>query len=368
MTARINSRCPGLIARTALMLGLLLNSVTGWAQINLSNAAPTATQNFDGMNATLTLPASWRMHASTAAPTYAGASGSVTQQASSGSPVTGGTYNWGTSGTERAVGALTSSGFASPNSLMAFFSNTGTTNITSISVAYQAERYRVNTAAASVQFFYSTDGSAWSPITAGDIAAASFPTGANVYNFSPGLTVPVSAFSITSLAIIPTGSFYLRWNINTTGSNSQGIGIDDVSVTATFVGATPTVGFAAASSSVVEGGTASIGVTMNSSPASNVVVTVVDAGTGTATSGTDYTTFSSTQLTFTPGSYPQTQNVSIATTDDPNAEASETVNLTLSHTGPANAGTVGHALTITDNDTPTVGFAASTSSVTEGAV
>ncbi len=116
----------------------------------------------------------------------------------------------------------------------------------------------------------------------------------------------------------------------------------------------PPVGFALSSSSVAEGGTATVGVTMNTAPASNVVVTVSDAGTGSATSASDYNTFASTQLTFlAAGSYPQTQNVSVVTIDDAAAEPSETVNLSLAVTsGPASLGTSSHALTITDNDGP----------------
>lgn len=209
------------------------------AQINISNNTPV-TQNFDGMAATTTLPANWRIEASNAAPTWAGGSGSVTQQASSGSPTAGGTYNWGTSTSERAVGAMTSGSFASPNNIMAFFSNTGASNITDLTISYDAERYRVNSAAASIQFFYSLNGSTWVAVTAGDIAAASFPTGASAYTFAAPLTINKTGIAITGLSITPSSNFYLRWNLNTTGSNSQGIGIDNVSVTATYAaGCTP---------------------------------------------------------------------------------------------------------------------------------
>ncbi|MFZ1688196.1 MAG: Calx-beta domain-containing protein, partial [Flavobacteriales bacterium] len=155
-----------------------------------------------------------------------------------------------------------------------------------------------------------------------------------------------------------------------TTSNAQALGVDDISIAAVGAGATPTVGFTAATSSVTEGGTASIGVTMTApGPSSAVVVTITDAGNGTATSGSDYTAFPSTQLTFNPGTYPQTQNVSVITTDDPTSEVSETVNLSLAVTsGTAANGTLAHALTITDNDQPVVGFVAATSSVTEGGV
>jgi hypothetical protein len=43
------------------------------------------------------------------------------------------------------------------------------------------------------------------------------------------------------LNIATNGNIYLRWNINTTGSNSQGIAIDNISVTAAFATASPTI-------------------------------------------------------------------------------------------------------------------------------
>ncbi|MBS1945158.1 MAG: hypothetical protein JST98_08180, partial [Bacteroidetes bacterium] len=122
---------------------------------------------------------------------------------------------------------------------MGWYKNTSASNITNLSISYTGKRYRINTAAASVQFFYSLDGSTWTPITSGDIAATSFPTGSDAYNFTPGLVVTVPSFNISGLSIIPNDDFYLRWNINTTGSNSQGIGIDDISVTATLGPASP---------------------------------------------------------------------------------------------------------------------------------
>ncbi len=162
----------------------------------------------------------------------------VGAQVSSGSPTTGSTYNWGSTPSERAVGVMTSGSLASPHSLMAHFQNTNASAISQLTIAYNVERYRRNSAAASVQFYYSTNGSAWTAVSAGDVPASSLPTGTSVYGFNPpNLTVPVNAFNITGLNIASGGNIYLRWNLNTTGANSQGIGIDDVSVTASFASA-----------------------------------------------------------------------------------------------------------------------------------
>lgn len=119
-------------------------------------------------------------------------------------------------------------------------------------------------------------------------------------------------------------------------------------------GGTPTVGFDLASSSQTEGNsgttTVNIAVTMDIAPAANVTVTVTNAGTGTAAAGTDYT-FSTQALTFTPGaSYPNTQNVSVGVIGDTDFEANETVDLTFSISGTANAGTPDHTLSIVNDD------------------
>ncbi|WP_333696764.1 MBG domain-containing protein, partial [Flavobacterium sp.] len=222
------------------VLLLVSTSHVTWSQINISNTS-TITQNFDGMNANTTAPSNWRVQQS-ASPTWAGGTSTLGAQASSGAPTTGTTYNWGAGVSDRAIGVMTSGGYASPNSVMAFFSNTNANNLTSVTISYDLERYRINTAAASVAFFYSTNGSTWVSVPAGDISSSSLPTGASSYSFSPsGIPSTTNAgvisktgISITGLSIPNGGNFYLRWNLVTTGSNSQGIGIDNFSLAATF--------------------------------------------------------------------------------------------------------------------------------------
>ncbi len=222
----------------SFFFSFLLFCQTSFGQIGIPSTSAVR-ENFDGMAATTSLPTNWRMAVSTSSPVFSTASTSVTLQASSGTPTTGGTYSWGSSSSERAVGAMTSGTFASPNSLMALYKNTNCSALTSLTVSYDAERYRINTAAASIQFFYSTNGSTWTAVTAGDVATSSFPTGTNAYNFTTGTRVKVTGITISSLSIAANDSIYLRWNFNTIGGNSQGIGVDSVNVVATF--ATPTI-------------------------------------------------------------------------------------------------------------------------------
>jgi hypothetical protein len=64
---------------------------------------------------------------------------------------------------------MTSSGYASPNSIMVQLQNNTGATVTNLAVAFDIKHYRINTAAASVSFFYSLDGSAWTAATAGDV-------------------------------------------------------------------------------------------------------------------------------------------------------------------------------------------------------
>lgn len=216
----------------------------GHAQISITNGS-ALTQNFDGIGtgATATLPANWKMTAAgNSSPTWAtvGNLTATNQAASSGAPATGGRYNWGngTTTSDRAIGFMTSGSYASPNSIMAEYENNTGGTITALAIAFDIERYRVNSAAAAVTFFVSTDGSSWVENTDG--ASGAFSTGTNTYTFSSGTTVSRS-FNITGLSLANGSKYYLRWNFNTTGGNSQGLGLDNVSLTATFSIATPTI-------------------------------------------------------------------------------------------------------------------------------
>jgi len=201
----------------AILPALLATSAQ--AQVPITGTTPI-TENFDSMGAstTATLPSSWKMTAAGAGTTAGYATPAnvtaVNQGASSGSPTSGGRYNWGngTTTTDRAPGFMTSGSYASPNAIVvAYVNNTGST-ITSISISFIYERYRINSAAASVAFFSSTDGSAWTAQTSGDSGA--FATGSSSYTFSGGTTVSKTV-TLTGLSIAAGSQIYFKWNFNT---------------------------------------------------------------------------------------------------------------------------------------------------------
>jgi hypothetical protein len=229
-----------------LLLGAIAIPVcsTLYGQTSLP-ANTIVTQNFNsiGNSATATLPANWKLSSAGTGSTSGYATGTnitaTTQAAGSGTPATGGAYNWATAaGTDRAIGFMTTALYASPNSIMAFYRNTTGATVNSVTVAFSIERYIVNTSTVSVALFSSTDGSAWIAQTAGNISTADFPTGANSGTFTTPKTINKTV--AVTVTVPNNGDIYFRWVFINTGSiNSQGLGLDNVSV---FAGtATPIV-------------------------------------------------------------------------------------------------------------------------------
>ena len=238
-----------------LKLGRSLLSLCGLATVWLAGASVhplqaateisltgfSASENFDSMgsSASASLPSGWVMSAAGAGtPTYTAAGNftAVGQAYSSGSPTTGGRYNWGNGSTtsDRAIGFMTSGSYASPNSIMVGYANNTGVTIGSMTLTFDYERYRINTAAAQVNFFYSTDGSTWTAATTGDSGA--FATGTSAYAF-PG-TVVSKSVTLSGLNLAVGAKIYFRWNFNTTGANSQGLGLDNFTLSAVSAGAT----------------------------------------------------------------------------------------------------------------------------------
>lgn len=152
---------------------------------------------------------------------------------------------------------MTSGSFASPNTIMVQLQNNTLTTLNTFSVNFSIKRYRINTAVASVTFFYSTDGSTWTAASAGDVAASALPTGANAYDFSlSGSTftsVVNRSFTLSTSNITPNAAFYLRWTFNTVGANSQGLGLDNFSIVPAPIITAQPIG-----QSVASGSTASV--------------------------------------------------------------------------------------------------------------
>lgn len=116
---------------------------------------------------------------------------------------------------------------------MAFYSNDTGSVIDSLTLSFDINRYRLNTNAATVSLFTSLDGTTWTAQTGGNVSLTS---GANSYDFSLSGSSFTSVFSqsvtLTSLNIANAGNLYVRWSFSTGSANSQGLGLDNVSLTA----------------------------------------------------------------------------------------------------------------------------------------
>ena len=175
----------------------------------------------------------------------------------------------------------------------------------------------------------------------------------NVYTVSSNNTIIIAADATTSTdAVTITGvdnDIDAADNATTvTGAmtNSQGTGsVTGVSVTITDDDAPPMLSIS--SPSVVEDNDLMFTVRLNAESGKVVTVAYADAGTGSATSGTDYTALTAGTLTFAAGTTSRTIAVSVS--DDGDDEPNETVMVTLSN--PVNATFDGGATSLTGTGT-----------------
>ncbi len=161
----------------------------------------------------------------------------------------------------------------------------------------------------------------------------------------------------------------VSWNVvlNPSSTDTGYNALSNVNVAMTTTDNEGSPSFSIDSPSVTEGDTGSVNltftVTMSPASTSQYTVNYADAGTGTATSGTDYTAVTANTLTFAANTTSQTITVSV--TGDTINEPNETVVVTLSNASSGSTiDTASGTGTITDNDTPT--FSINSPSVTEG--
>jgi len=178
-----------------------------------------------------------------------------------------------------------------------------------------------------------------------------------------GATLPVTLDVLDDLLLENDETVNLQITSVTGGGAGIGTPLNhQVTITDDEAAAGVTVEFELAASSVAEAAVnhtvnvrlvTAAGVTL--APGVSVTAVVSDLGTGTATSGSDYTAFLPTTVTFGPGSGDGAlQPVTVGVLNDALLETAETVKLSLgSVTGPgATAGAqTAHDVTITDDDT-----------------
>ena len=282
-----------------------------------------------------------------------------------GASTTGDTYSYGTTATtERALGGLRS-GTLIPVFGASFINNTGAT-ITSITIAYTGEEWRLGTAARTdqINFEYSTTATDLATGTWTGVPALNFvtpntaTTGAKDGNAAANRTAITS--TITGLSIPNGATFFIRWTDTDATGADDGLTVDDFSIS--------TVGAAANNIAVAAGANAAEPATdgsfaINFSPATAATVTFDYALTGSGTFNTDYSVTLSAGATPTPlvaatGTITVPSSVSsvvvtITPIDDAALEGTETVILTLSNPSAGNTITAPSAtINMTDDETP----------------
>jgi CSLREA domain-containing protein len=345
------------------------------------NLNPPISQNFNGIGtaAAATLPADFKVDKNSTARsvgTY-GAAGTATEIVEGASVATNagnGIYNFGSgttdTGTDRAIGWLSSSTATKSGNLYVQVTNNTGSPLSGLTVGYDVEKYRNGQTAYRVQMFYSTDGTNWT--TAGSNFLTSFNANGNNNGFAtaPGSTTNVNNTLNQSIPV--SGTFYLAWNYSATSgnttSNAQALAIDNVSITP--VVATPgTVQFNAASYSDLEGATTTL--TVNRVGGSlNAISVDYTVGGGTATGGAactagiDYINVPPGTLSWADGnSTPKTFNVQLC--NDAIVD-NENLQLTLSNpVGTTITGTNPVTLDIIDNPPGTLQFFSAASNADE---
>jgi uncharacterized protein len=217
--------------------------------ISLTAPGTPYTQNFDTLATTgtrnTTLPTGWDLSESGTSTRNNGA-----YAADNGSSNTSDTYSYGATGNgERAFGTLRS-GTLVPIVGAQFMNNTGAT-ITSLSIAYTGEQWRLGAAARGsdrLDFQLSANATSlttgtWtdydsldfsSPVTTGTVGARDGNAAANRTAMS---------FTITGLSIANGSTFWIRWLDFDATSADDGLAVDDFSLTpnGTVADTAPTV-------------------------------------------------------------------------------------------------------------------------------
>lgn len=230
------------------LLMIVFFAGVSWAQTVSISAGNTYTQNFDSLGATATaaLPYAWKADKLTSIRTVGTYSSAVTATtvvggASMATGASNGIYNFGAGttsngGSDRAIGGLSSSSSSKSVNIYAALKNDGASDITSLTIGYKVEKYRMgsNAAGFSVQMYYSTDGGTWTSAGADFLTTFAKDASNSGYSTVPGDSAVISNKTLT-VSIAAGSSLYLAWNYSvassTTTSNAQALGIDNVSIT-----------------------------------------------------------------------------------------------------------------------------------------
>ncbi|WP_395066766.1 choice-of-anchor D domain-containing protein [Flavobacterium sp.] len=208
----------------------LLCSAFSWGQVSILSAGTAYTQNFNTLAtsgttnvwADNTTIASWYSNRTV----YIGDDGTNT---------TGGIHSYGTTASsERALGTLTSGSVATAYIGGRYINNTGA-SVASFDISYRGEEWRQNATAQTLVFEYQVGATTlttgtWTPVTSLNFTGPKIGTaGALDGNVSGNFLTIIGNVTV---AVNNGQEIWFRWT--KTSSNSSGLAIDDVSVTASL--------------------------------------------------------------------------------------------------------------------------------------
>jgi hypothetical protein len=147
----------------------------------------------------------------------------------------GGCYNFGNgvtaTATDRALGFLSSTSYASPRSIIYALSNSTGQTITSLTLTWNYEKYRSGTRAFNWTFFHGNTTTVSTAFPSGDLSYSGELSNTVVYNPPSSISKSVT---ISGLSIPDGTTYYLRWTYTGVGgsTNGQGLAIDDFKIAA----------------------------------------------------------------------------------------------------------------------------------------
>jgi len=211
-----------------IMIAVLSTMVgVGWGQVSITQFETAYNQDFNSLANTKTDNA-WTDN-STISGWYSNRTEYI---ADNGSSTTGGLHSYGSAdASERALGGLSSSS-ASPAFGIRLVNNTGNT-ITSFNISYKGEQWRQTANSHTLVFSYQVDATGiesgtWTSFSDLDFTALKTGTSSALDGNAEGNYQNVSSNVIIE---VPNGhEIWFRWL--KTGTNSPGLAIDDLSITA----------------------------------------------------------------------------------------------------------------------------------------
>jgi len=226
----------------------LLFTTQSWSQINITAGGTAVTENFNslGSSTTAALPTNWKVSKSAAVrdiTAFASAGSAVELAAgnSMSSSASNGIYRFNANGStsESSIGGLASGSASKTVTVYVNLKNNAATPISSFTISYDVEKFRNGTNGTfTIELFYSTDGTNFTACGSDFVNGFAADANNTGYTTAPGATASVTNKTFTPASNVPQNqNIYFAWRYsvsgtNTTTSNAQALGIDNVSIKA----------------------------------------------------------------------------------------------------------------------------------------